>query len=374
MGRLDLKNVQQKGAHLYFRRKTKGKDTYIRLPDITDPNFQREYDLLAKPESETRPAPAAGTLAALVADYRASPDYLTIPSIETRSNYLRYLDMIATVDGHRTVKGVRPALVYKMRDRYAETPGKANNWLTVFRVLMAYAAKLDWRGDNPASGVRALPIGEHEPWPAELLRVCLDVATPMTRRIVVTGLCSGQRVSDAIRMHRNWIADGIIGPFEQQKTGAIVAIPMHPLWIEELAKPIGRSDVNAMTLLFDRSGKPFASTGTVQARLRDLMAMKEVQAVLADLISSGEVAEGTTFSFHGLRKNACCYLLEMGLNETEIGLMLGMSPKMVRHYGKRARALMVAREVADRIARGEIISIAGGKTDRPGPISAKKAK
>lgn len=362
MGRLALKNVKQMAdGRLYFRRKIRGKDSYIRLPDITDPDFQSAYDALAKPDSGPRQALKAGTFAALVVDYRASSDYSAIPSLDTRTNYLRYLDLIATTDGHRTVAGVRPAHVYKLRDRYKDTPGKANNWLTVFRVLMSYAAKMDWRGDNPASGVRALPIGEHEPWPADLLRACLEVATPMTRLLIVTGLCSGQRNGDAIRMQYGWITDGIM-QLTQEKTGAEVAIPMHPFWLEELAK-LPRQ---AVTLLYDRWGKPFGTTGAVQSRLRDLMAMEPVQQVIADLVARELIAESTTFVFHGLRKNACCYLLELGLSDTEVGSMLGMSPKMVRHYGKRARALMIAQGAAARVTGGQILSmpIKAGGTDR----------
>lgn len=359
MGRCSLKNVKEMAdGRLYFRRKIAGKDTYIRLPALTDPAFQSEYDALAKPDSAGPPKPAAGTLAALVADYRGSSDYTSVPSIDTRSNYLRYLDMIATEDGHRTVAGVRPFHVYKLRDRYKDTPGKANNWLTVFRVLMAYAAKLDWRADNPASGVKALTIGEHEPWPADLLRVCLEVATPMTRLLIVSALCSGQRNSDVIRMQYGWIAPAQgnypqIMELTQQKTGVHVAIPMHPFWLEELEK-LPRSSV---TLLYDRWGKPFGTTGAVQSRLRDLMAMKPVQQVIADLVAREVIAEGTTFVFHGLRKNACCYLLELGLSDNEIGSMLGMSPKMVRHYGKRARALMIAQGAARRIVGGQILAL-----------------
>lgn len=363
MGRLDLKNVKQMAdGRLYFRRKIKGKDSYIRLPDLTDPDFQTSYDALAKPDSITaRPKPAAGTLAALITDYRTSTDYTGIPSADTRSNYMRYLDLIATTDGHRSVAGVRPFHVYKLRDRYADTPGKANNWLTVFRVLMSYAAKMDWRADNPASGVKALPIGEYEPWPADLLRICLEVATPMTRLLIVSGLCSGQRNSDVIRMQYGWINAGVMGPFVQKKTGVEVAIPMHPFWIEELAK-LPRRSVN---LLYDRFGKPFGTTGAVQSRMRDLMAVKAVQEVIADLVARELIAAGTSFVFHGLRKNACCYLLETGLNESEIGLMLGMSPAMVRHYGKRARALMVAREAAGRVTGGTILAmtVKGGGTN-----------
>lgn len=48
-------------------------------------------------------------------------------------------------------------------------------------------------------------------------------------------------------------------------------------------------------------------------------------------------------------------LLETGKNDTEVGSMLGMSASIVRHYGKRARALMVAKTAAAEMAGGKLI-------------------
>lgn len=346
-----MKNVKEIKGKLYFRRQIDGRDTYHRLPAADDPGFASEYARLAKSECDapSRPVAAPGSLAALVIAYRDSADYRTIPSSDTRANYARYLDMIASEHGHRLVRQVRPAHVYLMRDKMAATPGKANNWLTIFRVLMAFGAKLDWRGDNPAAGIKALPLGEHQPWPADLLRVCLEVATPMTRLLIVAGLCTGQRNSDVIRMQYGWIDDGIMS-FRQQKTGADVSVPLHPFLIDELARLPRKS----VTLLYDRWGKPFGTTGAVQSRMRDLMTMPAVQEMIADLTARESIREGTTFVFHGLRKNACCYLLELGLNDSQVGAMLGMSAQMVRHYGKRARALMIARNAAASIQAGNL--------------------
>jgi integrase len=267
--------------------------------------------------------------------------------------------MIADEHGHRTVKGLRPAQVYVMRDRLADTPGKANNWLSVFRSMMATAIRLDLRTDNPAADVPILAIGEHQPWPADLLEVALASATPMTRLAIVTGLCSGQRIGDVIRMQYGWITDNIM-EFTQQKVrkGGItkdVAVPMHPVWQAELAKLPRRS----VTLLYERSGVPFKTTAAVQERLRALMDTEDVQQVHADLVAREMIAEDATFSFHGLRKNACCYLLELGLNDSEVGSILGMSPEMVRHYGKRARALMIAKGAFAKATGGKIMSLPG---------------
>jgi hypothetical protein len=259
--------------------------------------------------------------------------------------------MIVEIDGHRTVKGIRPFYVRKMRDRWQEHPGKANNWLNVFKTLLAYAALNDWRGDNPAREVRMLPIGEHEPWPADVLSRAIEAASPMLRLTIVTGLCSGARIGDAIRMQHGW-HDGRIMEYVAAKNRAHVAIAMHPLWLAEMAK-VPRK---AVTILYDRSGKPFASTKIVQERIRRLMA--EIGA--PTYVSNGKERG---YSFHGLRKNATCYLAELGMSDTEIGSAVGMTPETVRHYTKRARALMIAQGAAEKITRGDVLPIKGGRRD-----------
>mgnify|MGYP003575499304 CR=1 FL=1 len=157
------------------------------------------------------------------------------------------------------------------------------------------------------------------------------------------------RLSDAIRMQHGW-HDGAIMEFVAAKNGAPVAVPMHPLWLAEL-KAVPR---RAVTLLYDRAGRPFASTGTVQARIRRLM-----EAIGSPTYDTNGRERG--YSFHGLRKNAACYLAELGLSDREIGTICGMSEQTVRHYTKRARALMIARGAAERIARGDVIPLKGGR-------------
>lgn len=181
----------------------------------------------------------------------------------------------------------------------------------------------------------------------------------MTRLAIATGLCSGQRVSDCIRMQYGWVTDGIM-QLRNKKMKCDVAIPMHPFWIEELA----RLPRKAVTLLYERTGAPFKTTGAIQARFRDLMALDAVREVHADLVARELIEEGQRYSFHGLRKNACCYLLELGLSDTEVGSILGMSSEMVRHYGKRTRALTIARGAAERVIGGKIMSLPVGKPVR----------
>jgi integrase len=343
-----MKGVCQKQGRLYFRRKIRGRDVYIRLPNLEDPNFGAAYQRASADETTRRRA-GAGTIAALVADFRGSSEYRGLRSPRTKMNYSRYLDMLSVEHGQRSVTGIRPHYVRKMRDAMQDTPGKANNWLNVMKTLMAYAALNDWRTDNPARDVRMLPIGEHEPWPADVLERALAVASPMTRLALVTGLCSGARVGDVIRMQHGW-HDGRIMEFQTSKNRTNVAVPMHPLWLSALTEMPRR----AVTILYDRSGKPFRSTKPIQERIRTLMEEIGNPTYLSNGKERG-------FSFHGLRKNASCYLAELGLNDVEVGSICGMTPDTVRHYTKRARALMIARGAADRVLGGDVVPLNGGR-------------
>lgn len=339
MGSVELPNVcVKRNGRTYYRRKEAGKDYYLRLPAIDDPRFAGAYQRAKG--VEPRVAPRKGTMAALVAEYRASAEFKNIPSPNTRQNYNRYLDIFVEHHGIRPVADMSRADVLRERDKFADKPGKANNWTARLNTLMKFGIQRGYRTTNPAEDIPPLPIGEREPWPADVLKVALIEATPMTRLAIITGLCSGARIGDAVRLEHSW-HDGAMMQFLSSKKKIDVAVPMHPLWLAEIAKHPRR----AMTILYDRTGNPFRSTSALQERIRDLM--KRI----------GHPG----YSFHGLRKNAACYLSELGLSDREIGSILAMDPETVRHYTKRSRALMVARGAAERIVRGDVIPIAGGR-------------
>ncbi|TPE61558.1 hypothetical protein FJQ54_08175 [Sandaracinobacter neustonicus] len=83
----------------------------------------------------------------------------------------------------------------------------------------------------------------------------------------------------------------------------------------------------------------------------------EVKAAIVEAASRGECEPEDTFVFHGLRKNACCYLIEIGLSDSQVGGMLGMSPEMVRYYSRRKRILMLVKSGAATVLAGNIVGL-----------------
>lgn len=368
MGRCVIPGVCQKKGITYRRFRVKladGRwgDQYIRLPDPSDPRFAEELARVNAPVA-ARSGARPGSMAALAIEFRKALAKGWTKKVRKRgrralskntlANYLRYVAMIEQEHGHRFVNDIRPMHVFKIRDGMADRPGKANNYLNVLKLMLAFACERDWRGDNPAASVPLLPIGEHEPWPREVLAEALAEASPMLRLAIVSGLCSGQRISDVILIQHGWLKTGIM-ELSQTKTAVDVAVPVHPWWREEIAK-VSRQ---AITILYDRTGKPFRSEDRIQERIRRLM------HDLGHVDEAGQLR----YTFHGLRKNACCYLLELGLSDTEVGAILGMTPETVRHYGKQARALMIAQGAAQKVTRGKLLRLRG----EPGDDAAKKA-
>lgn len=355
MGKLDIPNVCQKGGRTYYRSKVAGRDFYLRLPHPEHPDFAAALAQARSPGPQ-RERPASGTMAALVREFRGSAEFRNVRSPKTRENVERYLGIIETDHGREAVRALNRRDVLLLRDRFAETPGKANNWLNILRRLMSFAVDRGLRKENPAAGIKPLELGEHAPWPAEVLERALKAATPMTRLVIVSALCSGARAGDLIRMQHGWLKtdptrhDGLEMSFVASKNDTAVTVPVHPVWMVELGKVPRR----AVTLLYDRSGKPFDDPDELQDRVRELM--KKIGA--PTYVSNGK---RRGYAVHGLRKNACCYLAEQGLNDSQIGAIVAMTPQTVRHYTKQARALMIARGAAEQVARGDVLPFTGGR-------------
>ena len=94
-----------KEYYTYQRGKgTKNAGPRIKLPHPTDPDF---LAAVYRAAGETSPAPKSGTFEALIADYRASPEWRQL-SAASRRDYGRYLDFIDRDLGRFRVDALEP--------------------------------------------------------------------------------------------------------------------------------------------------------------------------------------------------------------------------------------------------------------------------
>ncbi|MGK2286906.1 tyrosine-type recombinase/integrase [Pedomonas sp. V897] len=303
-----------------------GKDTYVALPDPSDPLFAVRYKELSRPDN-ARQKKEPGTIGALIEAYKASPDFQDLAE-NTKRLRMWVLDEFDEKHGGKRVITLSTPAVYRLRDELKDKPGKANALLTALSALMGFAVKRGYRPSNPVSKVERFETGEHAPWPEEILEGALAAASPMLRLAIITGLYSGQRVGDCVRMQHSWIRDGIMILRTEKSQGKTeVFIPIHRTWRAE----IDAVPKKALTILYNRYGQPM-SDDSVQDQLRRLMR------------KLGHVDEENQllYTFHGLRKNACNNLAEVGCTPHEISAITGQSLEIVEHYTRRANRKRLA--------------------------------
>lgn len=367
MGRFVIPNVEETNGRLYYRRRWRGRDgkrvtQRIRLPAFEDPTFPAALaNAKAGDDVRVRPDIIPNSVAALCHLFRASLTSRRTKrgplSERTLDNYRKYADRIECDHGHRLVRQIKPMHVYKIQASMADRPGVANNYLAILRLMLVQATKLGWVDSNAAAGIPALEIGEHEPWPARVIEAAIAVALPMTRLAIITYLYSGQRGGDVIRMQHGW-HDRRIMQLRQGKTGKFAAVPMHPRWIAEIDGMARR----AVTILYDRFGKPFAEVEKIRDRINHTLAQPAVVAAHAEAVALGEIDDGVALHPHGLRKNAACHLVELGLSREEAGSICGMTPEMVDHYTKRKQVYLIAQRLADRVAGATVSGLSGPRS------------
>jgi hypothetical protein len=199
-------------------------------------------------------------MAALVAAFRASST-----SRHPVADDARERQPLSRHDRRRPrpphVAGVRPFHVRKIRDGMQDKPGKANNWLAVFKALMSFAAVNDWRDDNPAAGIKALKLGEHEPWPADVLERALAAAGPMTAWRSSPALQRRphrRRDQDAARLARR--RDDAVHRVEEQRRRRRPDAPAAG-WRRLPGRASGDHPLRPLR-------PPFQTTGALQSRLR----------------------------------------------------------------------------------------------------------
>jgi len=318
-------------------------------------------------EGEPGPSARAGTYAALIRDYQASPEWADM-SEGTRVEWGRHHKTIKKAWGDLQLRATEPKHVLQLRDsfadippadpklrtkpleKYKDRPAAANNLLRALSALLSWSVPRGWRPDNPCDHVPKLKGGDgYPPWPMRAIDHHRKHGRPHLWYVAAHALYTGQRQSDVLGMLKADVHDGEIKVL-QDKTRKPLWIPLHKdlkAIQVEMTEAAKRAETPRLSkhLLVNSHGIEWTQDG-FRASWQAEMAQRIFKPFKAHRLV-----------FHGLRKSAVVFLLEAGCTDAEVAAITGQSREMVEHYAqmvnqrKLARAAILKWENAD--ARNE---------------------
>ena len=309
-----VKRVTSKG-HLYHYfdtgQKKDGRPILLRLPDPADKAGYGVAYAAALSGRARRSARAELLTVPVFVDQFLSSEYLATKAASTRDAYRMALTRFKQLLPSAPAGEVRPDHIVKLMDKLADKPGAANALLGGVSALYKWGRRRRLVTNEPARGVEQLPMGEHQPWPDDLLAAALAAEDAEVRLAVHLLYFTAQRIGDVIRMRWSDVRDGRIHVV-QQKTGRPLEVPIH----EQLAEELARAPKKGLTILAGPRSAPRKA------------------ATIRDKLQAFAIARQQKIVPHGLRKNAVIALLEAGCSTAEAAAISGQSLQMVEHYAK----------------------------------------
>jgi integrase len=266
-----------------------------------------------------------GTVDAAVISYYNSSTFQSLaPS--TRRNQRHILEHFRSQHGDKRIALLQSGHIDRMVAAKARTPGTARIFVNTLRSLMRHCILVGLRSDDPTQGIKLAPVKSdgYRTWAEEDIAK-FEATHPIgsrARLALALLLYTAQHRSDIVRLGRQHIRGAAIH-LQQQKTGVVLAIPLHP----DLAMVIGETKSEHLTFLTTQSGKPF-TPGSFANWFREMCS----EAGLSGLSS------------HGLRKAACRRLAEAGCSANVIAAISGhTSLREVQRYTAAADQARMAK-------------------------------
>lgn len=251
-----------------------------------------------------------GSVSALIALYYSSPEFLGLKD-STKAGYRGVLERFRGIYGDALIADFRRQSIKEILGTMADKPSAANHLLDRLKALFKLALDVEWRTDDPTTGVRGYKLegdGFHT-WTEEQIAQYEERHGPGTkaRRALYIALYAGQRRSDAVLMGKH-NREGNRIRVRQEKTGAFLSIPLHP----KLAAELDAAPEGDMLYLMTQYGKPHSAKA---------FGMWFQKRVMEAGLPVGD--EPNSCGYHGLRKAAARRLAEAGCTNQQIKAITG---------------------------------------------------
>lgn len=338
-------------VHLYFRH---GK-AYTRLPaDPTSAEFHETYAAALRRLDVKPSAPAAGTVHAMIADFKAAPEFRTLAP-KTQRDYARALDHLGGALGAFPARDIRRAHIVKLRNKIAARGTRAADlWISVTARAFAIGMDLGFVDINPAADIARINIADQfKPWPLAA-RIVFEASEPPLhlRHAYMLSLWTSLRLGDVLSLARTRY-DGTGFTVNHSKSDRL-ARDERQHYIP--AAQVLRDYLQAQT--FDGLLFVLKADGR---RYPDRAFSEEFRAHLDGL---GEMF--TDLHFHGLRKTTATALAENGASSKEIQSICGWrSLVMAEHYTRGAEQRKLAISAIRKLDRGTKRQRKSGNTGGP---------
>lgn len=352
---VSLKYVQAfKDRHgtwrFYFRRPGSPRVTLRGIPGSQE--FMADYNaaLASAPLPLRGTKGAEGTMSKLVDDYIGSI-YFKRTKGSSQKVTKGIITRFAAKHGHRTVSGMKRKHVEAILADLSPTPAAANNLLRRIRMLMKFAIGRELIRIDPSAGIPFFKEGTHHTWTdAELHQFEQHWPIGSRQRTgYALALYTGQRRSDVARMTwRDYDAQAGTIWVRQEKTGAELLIPVHPL----LKAALEAWPRNHDAILANEAGQ-----GTSVQGFGNFMGEAIAKANLP-----------ARCVLHGLRKAAARRLAEAGCTTLQIMSITGhRTMAEIERYTEAAQQLPRARDAISRLS----LSTQSWKVDKSAKLPRK---
>jgi integrase len=189
------------------------------------PEFVREYH---EAHANLR-QPRAGTFMTLIAQYKGAPEFTKLAASTSRA-YLAYIKLIEDEFGDLPIAALADRRVRgefkSWRDRYANTPRKADFAWSVLARIMSFAKDRGIITANPCEKGGRLYVADRRDkvWSEQDIGALLAIGSSEIQLAVMLAIWTGQRQGDLLRLP--WSAyDGTHIRLRQSKTGRRIAMP-----------------------------------------------------------------------------------------------------------------------------------------------------
>ena len=334
---IDNRHNRAKGRYFFRRRGFK----QVALPGLPgSPEFETAYQaaMAGTPLPSTIGAKRirAGSIDALVIAYFNSPMFLGLASA-TQATYRGILEGFTREHGAKPLALLTRKHLEAMLARRMATPAAANHWLRLVKTLLRFAVREQLRADDPARDIDYIKrkVAGFHTWNEDEIAQfeAHHLIGSKARLALALLLYTAQRRSDVVKMGRQHVRAGVVH-VRQQKTGAMLAIPIHPA----LQAVLDATPSEHLTFLVTEYGKPFTAAGFGNW-FRD-------QCDAAGLPKH--------CAAHGLRKAACRRLAEAGCSANVIASISGHTTlREVERYTKAADQERMARQGMAAIIKGK---------------------